>query len=137
MHRTCPTDDRAHPDPSIYATGGHGPPREQNGHSELALLDAFDVGRAADPVACRVIRLAFSRQPASHRMVVMRSVSLAAASCAVVIDIGWNGKSRDGLDIVHPHATTCSGASRARRGNDEALEHTDDNPAGLRHQAAE
>lgn len=24
-----------------------------------------------------------------------------AASCAVVMDIGWSGKSRDGLDVLH------------------------------------
>ena len=59
-----------------------------------------------------------------------------AASCAVVIDIGWNGKSRDGLDMVHLTRRPAAGPGRARRRNDEALEHADANRTGLRRQAA-
>lgn len=60
-----------------------------------------------------------------------------AASCAVVIDIGWNGRSRDVVDMAHLTRRLTARPRRARRRHGEALERANANPAGLRRQAAE
>jgi hypothetical protein len=51
-----------------------------------------------------------------------------AASWAVVIDIGWNGRSRDVLDMEHLTRRLTPRPSHARRQHGEALQHADANP---------
>ena len=50
-----------------------------------------------------------------------RARNETAASCAVVIDIGWNGKSRVGLDMEHLTRRPSARPGHARRWHDEAL----------------
>jgi len=51
--------------------------------------------------------------------------TVTAAGCAGVIDIGWNGNSRDGLDMEHLTRRPAARPGRARRRHGEALEHPD------------
>jgi len=58
-----------------------------------------------------------------------RAKNETAASCAVVIDIGWNGRSRDAVDMEHLTRRPTARPRSARRPHSEALEHTDAKPA--------
>src|SRR5476649_2595140 len=66
-----------------------------------------------------------------------RAKNETAASWAVVIDIGWNGRSSDVVDMEHLTRRPTPRPRSARRRHGEALEHTDAKPACLLRRAAE
>jgi hypothetical protein len=60
-----------------------------------------------------------------------------AASWAVVIDIGWNGKSGDVVDIEHLTRRPTARPNRARRQHSEAIDMATLTPLDPLRQAAE